>query len=147
MTKYQDKTSNSANVTTGDVVHSESSAIFDSIGDCAYFGKKDKFFCAALVLSNAGVGGVVVWEYYDGSSWQLFTPESGVYNFDVNDKLVYLWQDSDSTPNDWQIAKINSYDAYWIRVRVTTGFSANPVGSQIIAVPKCNDLSLVREGA
>lgn len=144
--KYQDKASAAASDSAGDVYHSESSAALDSIADCIYLGKKSRFYCAAIVLSTVGAGGVVVWEYYNGTDWQLFTPSSGSYQFDSSDKLVYLWDDTESAPSDWQMTSVNNYDAFWVRVRVTTGFSSKPIGSQIIAASKCDDLALVREG-
>ncbi len=89
----------------------------------------------------------MTWEYFDGADWKQFTPESGAFNFDSSDKPVYLWDDSQSTPSDWQLTKVNNYSAYWIRVRVTTAFSVKPVGTQIIAAVQCDDLALVREVA
>jgi hypothetical protein len=98
-----------------------------------------------VVLSTAGGGGAVVWEYFDGEDWSQFTPDSGAYHFDSADNLVYLWADSASIPSDWQISKVSNYSAYWIRIRVTSAFSTDPVGTQILAAVKCDDLALVRE--
>jgi hypothetical protein len=145
--EFEDKTSAAANTSSGDVFHSESSAMLDGIGDCLYIGKKDKFYCVALILSVAGAGGQVVWEYFDGSQWNVFTPDSGAYHFDTADKLVYLWADGDSVPSDLQIGAINNYNAYWVKARVTVGFSTNPIGTQIITAPACDDLALVRNGS
>jgi len=144
-TKYEDRTGEAASETSGDIFHSQSSALLDSIEDCLYLGKQNRFFCAAVVLSTAGAGGTVVWEYFDGEDWSQFTPDSGAYNFDSSDNLVYLWADGESLPSDWQISKVNNFSAYWIRIRVTSAFSTNPVGSQILAATKCDDLALVRE--
>ncbi len=146
-TKYQDKTDEASSDTSGDVFHSESSALLDSLEDCLYLGKQNRFFCVAIVLSTAAAGGSVVWEYFDGEDWKQFTPHAGAYNFDSSDKLVYLWEDCESLPSDWQVTKVNNHSAYWIRVRVTTGFSTKPVGTQIIAATKCDDLALVREAS
>jgi hypothetical protein len=98
-----------------------------------------------VVLSTAGTGGTVVWEYFDGEDWSQFTPDSGAIHFDSADNLVYLWEDSDAVPSDWQISKVNNYSAYWIRIRVATAFSTKPVGTQIVAATKCDDFALVRE--
>jgi hypothetical protein len=146
-TKYEDKTDEASSDTSGDVYHSESSALLDSLEDCLYLGKQNRFYCAAIVLSTAGAGGSVVWEYFDGDNWKQFAPESGGFNFDSSNKLVYLWDDSQSIPSDWQPAELNNYSAYWIRVRVTTAFSTKPVGTQIMAAARCDDLALVREAA
>jgi len=146
-TEYQDKTDEASSETSGDVFHSESSALLDGIEDCLYLGKQSRFYCVAIVLSTAGAGGTVVWEYFDGEDWKRFTPDSGAYHFDSSDKLVYLWEDSESIASDWQVTKVNNQSAYWIRIRVTAGFSTKPIGSQIIAAAKGDDLALVREGA
>jgi hypothetical protein len=145
--EFEDKTTAAADTSTGDVYHSESSAMLDSIEDCLYIGKKDKFYSATLILSVEGAGGQVVWEYFDGAQWIAFTPDSGAYHFDSADKLVYLWADGESIPSDWQIGTVNIYNAYWIRARVSVGFSSNPVGTQVMAAPKCDDLALVRTGS
>ncbi len=145
-TKFQDRSSVAANPTLADIFHSESSALIDSIDDCIYFGKQSKFFSAAILLSTAGVSGTVVWEYFNGSNWVEFIPSSGSYNFDSLDALVYFWQDGESTPSDWQIGMVDDSNNYWVRARVTLGFSAEPVGSQIVAGVKADDLVLVREG-
>jgi hypothetical protein len=146
-TKYEDRTAEALSGTSGDVFHSESSALLDSLEDCLYLGKQNGFYCIGVVLSTAGAGGSVVWEYFDGDDWTEFTPDSGAFHFNSADQLVYLWQDSQSIPSDWQPTRVNNYSAYWIRVRVTTGFSTKPVGTQIIAATKCGDLALVREVA
>jgi hypothetical protein len=143
---FEDKTSAAADSVAGDVFHSGSSAILDAVDDCLYLGKKDRYFCAAIILSTAGAGGAVDWEYFDGSVWKTFVPHSGAHHFDSADALVYLWQDGVSAPSDWQVGTVNGYPAYWIRARVTTAFTTSPVGSQVIPAPKCDDLAFVREG-
>ena len=144
ITQFQDKTSAAANVTSGDVFHSESSALLNSVNDCLYLGKQSKFFCAAIVLSTSGTGGVVAWEYFNGTDWITFVPSSGANNFDLSDSLVYFWQDGVSIPSDWQVNSVNGQNAFWIRARVTTGFSTNPIGTQILAAAKIDDLVLAR---
>ncbi len=145
--QYQDKTSAAGNTTAGDIFHSISQGLLDSIGDCIYLGKQSKFFCAAIILSTSGTGGSVVWEYFDGSSWVQFTPNSGGYNFDSPDVLIYFWQDAASAPSGWQLGLVNNISAYWVRARVENGFETNPIGTQILAAAKLNDLALAEEGA
>lgn len=142
--QFQDKSTAAGNSTTGDIFHSESQGLIDSVDDCLYIGKQSKFFSAAIVLSTPGIGGTVTWEYFDGVIWNEFTPHSGADNFESNDALVYLWQDGVSIPANWQYGAINGISAYWVRARVITGFSVNPIGTQILAAVKCDDLSLVR---
>ena len=144
--QFQDKTTAAANITAGDIFHSESQGLLDSVGDCVYLGKYGKFFNAAIILAASGVGGAVVWEYFDGVSWVEFTPHSGAYQFDAPDALVLLWQDAASIPSDWQLGPVNGQNMFWIRARVTSGYSVNPVGSQIIAASRYSDFVLVRDG-
>lgn len=145
-TQFEDKTAEAADVSSGDIFHSQSSSMLEAADDCLYLGKEGKFFCAAIILSTPGVGGQVAWEYYDGSDWTAFTPDSGIYHLDSADKLVYLWTDGLSAPADWEMSAVNGVSAYWIRIRVTLGFSTNPVGSQIIPAPNADDLVIARDG-
>jgi hypothetical protein len=142
--QYQDKTSAATNVTTGDVIHSGSQGLLDSAGDCVCFGKASKFHRAAIVLSTAGMGGVVIWEYWDGVTWVEFAPQSGTFAFDSNDQLILFWQDLASVPSGWQIGLVNGINAFWVRARVTLGFTTNPVGTMIIVGTKLADMALVR---
>lgn len=144
--QFQDKTTAAANTSVGDIFHSESQGLLNSVYDCLYLGKQSKFFCASLILSTAGAGGSVVWEYFTGVEWIEFTPSSGAYHFDLPDKLIYLFQDAASAPSAWQKGLVNNVSAYWIRARVSVGFSTNPVGTQILAALKCDDLALIRPG-
>ena len=143
-TPFQDKTIPASNTSPGDIFYSESSGLLDAVNDCLYLGKQSRFFCAAIVLSTPGTGGVVTWEYFNGVEWVSFTPSSGAYNFDSSDILIYFWQDGATIPSDWQVNIVNGQSAFWIRARVTTGFSTNPVGTQILAAAKLNDVSLAR---
>jgi len=142
--QYQDKTAAASNATTGDVFHSDSQALLDSAGDCLYLGGLSKFHRAAVILSTIGSGGVVAWEYWDGLDWVQFVPYSGAFNFDLDNRLVQFWQDLSAAPADWQVGPVYGYNAFWVRARVTTGFSTKPVGTQILAGSKLNDLALVR---
>jgi len=142
--QYQDKTTAAANTSSADVVHSASGAMLNSVDDCIYLGKSSKFGVAAMILTPAGAGGAVAWEYFDGVQWIEFTPYSGAYHFDFADRLVYLWQDGASIPGDWQLGNVNGTNAFWIRARVTTGFTTNPIGTQILAACKLDDFSLAR---
>ena len=145
--QYQDKTAAAASVTAGDIFHSESQGLLDSVGDRLYLGMQVKFYCAAVILSTPGTGGSIVWEYFNGTGWVEFTPYSGAFNFDSADQLIYLWQDSVSAPSDWQIGTVNNDSAFWARARVTGGFSQNPVGTQIVAATQVDDFSLAQEAA
>jgi hypothetical protein len=138
MVKYEDKTIESASISSADVYHSSSNALLAAIGDCLYLGMADKFFCCAIILSTAASGGNVVWEYFNGSAWVEFTPESGVCGFDQSSQLVNFWADLDSAPGSWQCCLVNTHFLYWIRARVSNAFTTAPIGSQIMAAARPN---------
>ncbi len=144
VSKYEDKTSEASDSAAGDVYHSNSSALLDDLDDSLYLGKQEKFFCAAILLSTAGAGGQVVWDYLDGSLWKSFVPQSGAYHFNSADALVYLWSDGESVSADWQVGVVNGHQAYWVRARVNADFATNPVGSMIIPAPRINHLTLAK---
>lgn len=141
---YEDKTDEAQSETAADIYHSNSNALISSENDCLYFGREEKFFCAAVVLSTSGSGGSVVWEYYNGQSWNSFTPQSGDTYFDEIQTVIYLWTDQRNIPDNWQISSVNGTSKFWVRARVANEFTVAPVGSQITAVPECAYLSLAR---
>jgi len=96
----------------------------------------EKFNQVKVILSTAGIGGQVVWEYWNGFEWKSFTPYSGVYHLDSANRLVVLWQDLFSVPSDWQQCGANNSTEFWVRVKVVTGYTTAPVGTQITAVPE-----------
>ncbi|MCD6161188.1 MAG: hypothetical protein J7K40_02100 [candidate division Zixibacteria bacterium] len=141
---FDDKTSAAANTNTADIYHSSSNALIDAVDDCLYVGMEEKFFCLSIILSTAGSGGTVVWEYFDGDDWQSFTPVSGGCNFDELNETIYLWNDLDSTPDNWQSSSVNAKNYFWIRTRTTAAFTISPVGTQIMAVPSSDYLTAAR---
>ncbi|MCJ7457471.1 MAG: hypothetical protein MUP17_00560 [candidate division Zixibacteria bacterium] len=141
--KYTDRTSEAQNATSADIFHPTSSSLIRDIEDALYLGMNDKFNQARIILSTAGIGGQVVWEYWDGSEWKSFTPYSGAYHLDSLSKLVILWQDLSSVPSDWQMCGVNNSTFFWVRIRVTTGYATAPVGTQITAVPESKYINAV----
>lgn len=143
-TKFEDKTQEASSSQEADIYHSSSNALIEAAGDCLYIGKEERMFCVAIVLSTIGSAGTVVWEYYNGDSWVSFSPQSGDYNFDQNSKLVFLWNDLESVPEDWQSNMVNSEYMFWVRARVANAFTTAPVGTQITASPKTDHLAVSR---
>jgi hypothetical protein len=95
-----------------------------------------KFNLARIILSTAGIGGLVIWQYWNGESWSDFVPQSGNYHLDSQEKTLILWQDINSVPVNWQMYPVNVVSKFWVRIIVTTAFATAPVGSQITAVPE-----------
>ncbi len=141
--KYSDRTSEAQNTTSADIFHPTSNSLIRDIEDALYLGMNDKFNQARIILSTAGIGGQVVWEYWDGSEWKSFTPYSGACHLDSLSKLVILWQDLSSVPSDWQMCGVNNSTFFWVRIRVTTGYATAPVGTQVTAVPENKYLNAI----
>jgi hypothetical protein len=88
---------------------------------------------ARFVFDNAGgtqgVGGVVAWEYYDGTAWVAVAGLSdGTSGFTtaVADGQVVTF----TVPTDWEKVTLNAVEAYYLRARITTVYSTNPIYDQ-----------------
>ena len=103
----------------------------DSIGDYVAIGYGSKF--SRLQLNNtggtAGVGGVVAWEYWNGTTWAaLSNVVDGTANFNhaVGNNQVVTF----TSPADWAQTTLSGTAAFYVRARVTTAHSTNPVYDQ-----------------
>ncbi|MCP4703140.1 MAG: hypothetical protein GY865_00900 [candidate division Zixibacteria bacterium] len=132
---FEDLTVAAGDSTVSDIFHSDSSAIIKDTGDTLYLGLTEKYHYLKSILSTAGVGGVVNWQYYDGNEWVSFVPLGGAWNFDDTNKGLLLWDDIYSVPDGWQKNSINGSELFWIKVTVTTTFTTGPVGTQMTTVP------------
>jgi hypothetical protein len=139
--QFSDKTTEASDSTAADVFHPTSAGLVKDLNDALYLGMDSKFNLVSLILSTAGITGEVVWQYWNGSAWNSFTPDSGAYHLNSSPKSVVLWQDLDSAPADWQQNSVNSVTKFWIRFLVTTAYTTAPVGSQITAVGKSDYLT------
>lgn len=129
---WQFLTSQAADSDPADVFHPISGKMVQATGDAVYFGGAEKFAAIRIELSTAGdAGAEVIWQYYDGSQWKTFTPQSGAYAFDESSALVRFWNDTASAPSDWQKHEINGHTCYWVKAEVTSAFATSPVGSQL----------------
>lgn len=100
----------------------------EAVGDYAAWG----FSLPVRSLSfdsaggTAGVGGVVVWEYWDGSAWSALSDVvDGTTGFTaaVADDLEVEW----TVPSDWATTTLNSEGPYYyVRARITTVYTTNP---------------------
>ncbi len=100
----------------------------EEINDAYYFGAGGKFSGVLLDMGTAGVGTVITWEYYDGSSWSTLTisDESSGFTTGTGTYLIAF-----DPPSDWSTTTINGQLAYWIRARCSTAsFSTQPLGTQ-----------------
>ncbi|RKX22967.1 MAG: hypothetical protein DRP45_10965, partial [Candidatus Zixiibacteriota bacterium] len=135
---YEDLTSESESYTVADIYHSDSSCLLKDSGDTAYLGMDARFRYVRLELSTPGVGGTVIYSYWDGTNWQAFTPVSGSSDLTGLSIDLLLWTDYGSVPVDWQKCAVNSQTRFWVKVEVASVYSTGPVGTQITAASKIN---------
>lgn len=73
-----------------------------------------------------GVGGVVAWEYWNGSAWTALsgvTDGTAGFTAALADGVVVSW----TVPTDWARNEINGVSAYYVRARCTTVWTTNPI--------------------
>lgn len=140
---YSDLTTAAGNDTTGDIYHSDSSVIFKETGDALYLGMQVKFHYLKIILSTAGSGGTLSWQYHNGSQWISFQPSGGGYYFNAPDRELLLWDDYSSIPPDWQKYIVEENNLFWIRIVVASSFDIGPVGTQITSISNVQSLILM----
>lgn len=103
----------------------------EAVGDYVAIGFEQPF--SSVVFDNAngtaGVGGVVTWEYWNGFAWTALSGVSdGTTGFTaaVADGQVLSY----TLPTDWVAHKLNGVHAYYIRARITTVYTTNPIYDQ-----------------
>ncbi len=127
-------TTAAGNTKSGDVKHAVTTKMIQDYDDAVYIGQPMPFDYLRAQLSVGGIGGAVTWEYWNGTVWVSFAPQSGAYNF-AKSGSVQLWPNVATAPVDWQAASVGGSDfLYYVRARVTTPFSTPPVGTQLTSV-------------
>jgi hypothetical protein len=99
------------------------------IGDMMYFGSASPFSSISFVTSTAGVTGVVVWEYWNGSSWATATGMSGAFTATGGATVNFT---NYLPPTAWATNDPGmGYTKYWVRCRITTAYTVAVVQSMI----------------
>ena len=133
---FTDRTTAAGSTTTADVTMPTNSVTSDAI----YFGKTQKFDSLSWVVSTNGAGGVMTWEYWNGSTWAALTfTASSNTNFQGNGWGAF------TDPSDWATTTVNSESTayYYVRARVSTTYTTTPVGTQMAAIPQISWASFV----
>lgn len=137
-TPATDETTDAASAGAGDVALMAAS---EAIGDYILFGHNVPFGALELIIGTAGVGGVGTWEYLAGDgNWKTFSflkDGSGGLLAAATDYVQWEF------PEDWGANVITlaglpgtgRTSRYWVRFRITTVYSTNPVGSRIRCYP------------
>lgn len=101
-----------------------------AINDAYYFGSPEPFFNLRINIGTNGVGTwALVWEYYNGSTWDSLTVTDGTSGFTAgtgNREVIF------NPPENWAKTTVKSIDAFWVRARITDGGSVTtpPKGTQ-----------------
>lgn len=108
--------------------------------DALYFGKTEEFDTLSWVLSTAGVGGTITWQYWNGSSWaNLSVAASSNPNFTSTTGWL-----SFTAPNDWATTSLNSESTayYYVRALLSGGFSGAAVATQLVPIINMQNLEV-----
>lgn len=131
---YVDETTDFNSATDNDV---DIFPAVNAVGDWFAVGYARPFSQMHMDNANgvAGVGGVVVWEYWDGTTWSALSGVNDAtsgFTAAVSDGQVVDW----TVPTNWAATSINgSASLYFIRARITTIYTTNPVYDQGFVVP------------
>ena len=126
---FTNQTRQAGNTTANDHLYMPAT---EAVNDKCVIGHDEPFSQVKITVGTAGVGGVVAWEYYNGSAWVALT--------DVTDSTNSFKTAGTSTvtfavPSDWATTTLGSIGPYYyIRARVTTTYSTNPNGTQVKCV-------------
>lgn len=99
--------------------------VVPEVGDITYFGNSVGGFFNSLVfeiqIGSSGLTGLV-WEYWDGSAWSSLSVQDNTNSFTTPGTFSVVWE----IPSDWESNTVDSQEANWVRVRVTSvGSSRN----------------------
>jgi len=131
---FSDLTSQSISKTTNDVPFFP---VTEQVDDAFYIGSHAIFETITIEIFTSGVAGVVSWEYWNGSTWADLESVAGFNDGTVNltagvgNRII-----SFKAPGDWMTMVVdpeglNIGPYYFIRARVTTVYSTNPIGSLV----------------
>lgn len=96
-------------------------------GDAVYFGSSTPFGSMSLIVSTAGVTGVMAWEYWNGSTWATATGMSDSLTSTGARRMAFT---NDTPPANWTSYDVNGATLYWVRCRITTTYTTAVVVTQ-----------------
>lgn len=137
---YAEETTDAASTNSADVTFA------GDIGDIFYLGMLEPYRAIGPYLSTNGVTGVIAYEYWNGSTWATLTTNGSVSpnltscaSASVN-SACGTWF---NPPADWATTAVNGEGTpyYYVRGRLTTGYTVTPVGTQLRALNKINSLT------
>lgn len=136
--EFYDRTFEATQNTSGDVISPNTGCTILNSGDILYLGLDDlfesqRFIYVPYMASQADSGGAKQWEYWDGSAWSTIGGSSLNAPFSSTTGGYISLSDAvdGGYPNDWAKTTINGYNAYWVRLRVTSTLSTGAKASQL----------------
>jgi hypothetical protein len=106
-----------------------------AVGDITYIGSLTKFDRVSVRLNAGTSSQIIVWEYWNGAAWVSFTSNGIVGGSlttsdwvaaNIGHLLIFF-----EAPTDWATTAINGSTLYYIRGRVTTAGTGQPLASLI----------------
>lgn len=126
---FVDDTADATNDTVNDV---DPWPAVPAVDDAVYFGAANTFQFVRIVVGTQGSTVMtVLWEYWDGDSWETLTmDQQNVVDFD---EAVATYLNHWDVPSDWALTTVDSQSAYWVRARVSafTSHTTNALLTQI----------------
>ena len=111
-------------------------SIFEDAADYLYIGVEDRFDMAIFFLTTLGAVGDRTWSYYDGNSWDTFSPGLE-YAFDINgaerfDRLINWRKLLISSTSPHTAAPPDQIARYWVRCTVASVTQAPSVQRMVV---------------
>ncbi len=141
---YEEVTTAASNAIIADVFHSDTGCLLKNSGDALYVGLDSPFRFLECHLSTSGIGGTVVFRYFNGLNWVAFIPFAGNSMLDVPGNDIILWQDYSGIPADWQKCLVDGRDRFWVKLETNSAFSVGPVGDYLSTISAIQTLSFRR---
>jgi len=132
---YTDYTDNCNSLTSDDFT------LFDAspgVSDIIYIGSANKFLGLHTNLTTLGTGSPVIdWEYWNGTAWSDLTEsetDSGSSTFEASGRFTW------SLPSNWDKTTVNSSSSlYFVRGKLTTGYTIDPICHNLAIYDAIND--------
>ena len=116
---FTDVTAAMNNATAADVTFTT------AVNNAMYFGHATQFRWISHVLSTVGVGGTLVWEYWNGSAWTTLTLAA------TNNLTATPVTSRFTPPSNWATTTVNSVaNLFWVRARISVTYTTAPVFTQ-----------------
>lgn len=116
-----------------------------SVGDITYFGHSEKYRAVAGLMATAGAGGVVAYEYWNGSAWTTLSTFATRFP-DFTNATIGGYEVDFLPPSNWATTVVNSTNApgsyYYVRARVTTAYTTAPVAENFWAYPETSAIQV-----